>query len=101
MQRTADSSPGKNLLFSGWSAQARNGRSGLRLSPKERAGAANVNPFTPLALGRKRGKAATPAMDQSSQSESEASEECGAAREEPPAKKVRVCDMNVTRYQVL
>ena len=75
-----------------------------RLSPDLKVEAANVNPFTPGAMDR------AAAMDCSSQSEGTGlsdslSEQgdCSSAEEllqPPPTKRLRVSDMNITRYQV-
>ena len=64
----------------------------LRTSPED-AGreVANVNPFTPVARG------VAPGADYSSQSEELSP---GDTLGRPPAKRVRVSDMNVTRFQV-
>ena len=92
------SRPKSRLLSASLSARPRPSIT-LRISP-EGAGReiANVNPFTPVARG------VAPGANYSSQSEElspgDSPSDAGDTLGRPPAKRVRVSDMNVTRFQV-
>ena len=69
---------------------------GTKVSPEQKNEAANINPFTPSTMVR-----TWDSLDCSSQSDEFVSDlEEGRIKLLPPTKRVRISDMNVSRYQV-